>query len=498
LNILVYADIQGYQNEIAELVRAFFPGRTVKLVETMPDNFSNHCMICCQHRAFENKLEIIISIYIDNDEKIKRTVECHLEYKDNLEYRKSIKNNMKLALYDTLEEFTGTSLDWGALTGIRPTKIVHDLMDKGLDREKILDVLFQKYRVNTEKSNLLIEIAEIQRPYLSSNNEQKVAVYINIPVCATKCLYCSFPSDTIDRCGFLIDDYITALIFELKQFSNWIEENAIIVETVYIGGGTPTSLRISQLDRLLQSVGELIIQRNNGLKIEYTVEGGRPDSMDREKLVLLKHHGVNRISINPQSMNQKTLSAIGRSHTPEEVINCFHMAREIGFECINMDVIVGLPGEDENDVEYTMEQIKKLGPDNLTVHTLAIKRASMLKDRIDEYSFPDTQTAAEMLKVCRRGAAAMGMVPYYLYRQKYMLGNMENVGYTVPGKECIYNIQIMEERQSVWAFGAGGITKIYHPEHNRIERVPNVKNIKEYIDRVDEMIERKEKARRKQ
>ena len=497
MNILVYADIKGYQNEMAELVRAFFPGHIVKLVETMLDDFSSNCMICCQHKVVENKLEITITIH-NNDKKLKHTVECNLEYKDELEYRKIVKNNMKLALYDALEKFTGTSLDWGALTGIRPTKIVHDLIDKGLDREKILDILHEKYRVNAQKSNLLIEIAKAQRPYLIDNSEQKVAVYINIPICTTKCLYCSFPSDTIDRCGFLIDDYITALKSELKQFSIWMKENGIKVETVYIGGGTPTALGISQLDRLLQSVRELIIHQNSGLKIEYTVEGGRPDSMNREKLSLLKKHGVNRISINPQSMNQKTLSAIGRSHTPEEAIHCFYMAREIGFECINMDVIVGLPGEDQNDVGYTIEQIRKLKPDNLTVHTLSVKRASRLRDRVDEYSFPDTQTAAEMLEICRRGAMDMGMIPYYLYRQKYMLGNMENIGYAVPGKECIYNIQIMEERQSVWAFGAGGITKIYYPEHNRIERIANVKNIKEYIDRIDEMIERKQKARREQ
>lgn len=498
MNILVYADIKGYQNEMAELVRAFFPGQPVKLVESIPDDLMNCYVICCQHRILENKLKIDIAIYTDDNKKTQRTIERDIEYNNRLEYRRIVKNNMKLALHDTLEEFTGTSLDWGALTGIRPTKIVHDLMDKGLDNDKILEVLFERYRVNTQKANLLIETAKAQRPYLIGNNDQKVAVYINIPICTTKCLYCSFASDTIDRCGFLIDDYIAALISELKQFSNWMEEKGISVETVYIGGGTPTSLEVRQLDRLLQAVGELIIQQNNGQVIEYTVEGGRPDSMDWEKLSLLRKHGVNRISINPQSMNQKTLSAIGRSHTPEEIIDCFYMARGLGFECINMDVIVGLPGEDENNVEYTIEQIQKLKPDNLTVHTLSIKRASRLKDRVNEYSFPDTATAAKMLEICQSGAAAMGMIPYYLYRQKYMLGNMENIGYALPGKECIYNIQIMEERQSVWAFGAGGITKLYYPEHNRIERIPNVKNIKEYIDRIDEMIDRKRKARREQ
>lgn len=272
------------------------------------------------------------------------------------------------------------------------------------------------------------------------------------------------------------------------------EGKNINIEAVYIGGGTPTSLNLDQLNRLLEAVGDLVIRGNGVASMEYTVEGGRPDSMDRDKLLLLKTYGVNRISINPQTMNQKTLSIIGRSHTPQQTVECFHLAREIGFMSINMDVIVGLPGEDENDVAYTMEQIQKLKPDNLTIHTLAIKRSSILKDSLDEFSFPDTQTANRMLDVCQAGARNMGMIPYYLYRQKYMLGNMENVGYALPGKECVYNIQIMEERQSIWAFGAGAVTKVYYPESNRIERIPNVKNIKIYIDRIDEMIKRKQKV----
>lgn len=229
LEILVYAGIQGYQNEMAELIRAFFPGHTVKLVENIPDDLNDHHIICCMYGVRENELEITVLINLNGNRVAKRIVKSDLYAENRLEYRKNLKNAIKLALYDLLKKFTGINLDWGALTGIRPTKIVHELMDNGLDRKQIIDALFQQYRVSGDKSHLLIETAEAQRSYLSGNNERKISVYINVPICTTKCLYCSFPSDTVDRCGFMIDDYISALISELKQFSIWVKEKTSIL-----------------------------------------------------------------------------------------------------------------------------------------------------------------------------------------------------------------------------------------------------------------------------
>jgi len=491
LLIYVFATVSGYINELAELVRAFFPGVTVKIANKDFKEFSiNDLIFKCYHtRKEDNTIEATVEFFTGTELKGKFHKLCKLDQSlSEFEQRRIIKNCIKLLLYDVLEDLTGRSLEWGSLTGIRPTKIVHGLMDEGFEEEKILNILYDDYRVSSEKASLLIDIAKVQRPFFEENHPKKISVYINIPICTTKCLFCSFPSATIERCSHLIDDYIMALEKEIKIMAQVAKEKGIEVETVYIGGGTPTSLNIFQLEKVLSA-----IQKYWGFQNwkEYTVEGGRPDTMDKEKLRLLKDHNVTRISINPQTMNNKTLEAIGRNHRAEEIVHCFNMAREIGFDSINMDVIVGLPGEGIKEAHHTMGVIKELCPDNFTVHTLAVKRASKLKDNLDDYKFAPTDIAVHMMDIFYQGAISMGMRPYYLYRQKYMLGNMENIGFAIPSKESIYNMQIMEDQQTIWAFGAAAISKFCYPSEGRIERAPNVKNIDEYINRVDEMIERK-------
>ncbi|MEI3266740.1 MAG: coproporphyrinogen dehydrogenase HemZ [Frisingicoccus sp.] len=258
--------------------------------------------------------------------------------------------------------------------------------------------------------------------------------------------------------------------------------------TVYMGGGTPTSLNGEQMDRLLS-----VLEENFDLNIarEFTIEAGRPDSMTQDKLRVMKNHGIERISINPQTMNQKTLDVIGRRHTAEDVERAFDMARRVGFSNINMDLILGLPGESSEDVANTLERIGKLAPESMTVHSLAVKRASRLNQNLELYPPASQEEVNRMIHMAWQAAEAMGLEPYYLYRQKNMAGNLENVGYAKPGKECLYNILIMEEKQSIIAVGAGGTSKILYPEENRIERVENVKSVKDYIERIDEMIERK-------
>ncbi|MBQ7085756.1 MAG: coproporphyrinogen dehydrogenase HemZ, partial [Anaerotignum sp.] len=257
---------------------------------------------------------------------------------------------------------------------------------------------------------------------------------------------------------------------------------------IYIGGGTPTSLNEAQLERLLQKVEELFHPDET---MEYTVEAGRPDTITREKLRLMKEYRVNRISINPQTMNDKTLMAVGRKHSVDDIRRVFREAREEGHENINMDLILGLPGENAEDVRNTMEEIMKLEPDNVTVHTLAVKRASRLREELDQHDMTTADTLEAMLDIAADYAEKMGMEPYYMYRQKNMVGNFENVGYCHPGKEGVYNVQIMEEKQTILAAGAGASTKTVDPETDRIERVFNVKSIEDYIGRIDEMIERK-------
>lgn len=448
--------------------------------------------IRCLHEYIDDEVEITIKYSIGQTNKQKYIKRYKTDAKEPKDIqRRHTKNNMKLFLYEVLEDYTGRSLDWGTLTGIRPVRIVHALMDNNLNELEVLSNLHRDYRISPQKSQLILDIAKTQRLYFKDNHSKRISVYVNIPICKTKCLFCSFPSDTIDNCSHLIDDYVTTLIKEMEIMSRWAKDKDIEVESIYVGGGTPTSLNIFQLERVLKAIEDYW---GHHQWMEYTVEGGRPDTMDSDKLKLMKDYNVTRISINPQTMSPDTLKTIGRGHTMEEIVHCFYLAKDMGFHSINMDVIVGLPGEGIDDVVNTMKSIRKLNPDNLTVHTLAIKRTSILKDKIDDYQFVNQEKASEMMKIFYDGATYMGMRPYYLYRQKYMLGNMENIGFALPSKESIYNMQIMENRQSIWAFGAAAITRIYDSLEDRIDRVPNVKNIEEYINRIDEMVDRKVKS----
>ena len=285
-----------------------------------------------------------------------------------------------------------------------------------------------------------------------------------------------------------MDEYLGALFRELEYTADRMKGK--VLDTVYFGGGTPTSLSAEHLDQVIAKVEELFDL--SGVQ-EFTVEAGRPDSITREKLEVLKHHGITRISINPQTMNQKTLDVIGRRHTVDMVKEKFALAREMGFDNINMDLIMGLPGEDLDDVKHTLEEIEALKPDSLTVHSLAIKRAARLNMFKEEYADLKINNTPEMIALSEACARRMGMEPYYLYRQKNMAGNFENVGYSLPGKACIYNILIMEEMQTIAACGAGTTTKVVFPSENRRERCENVKEVEQYISRIDEMIGRKEK-----
>ena len=311
---------------------------------------------------------------------------------------------------------------------------------------------------------------------------------MGIPFCPTTCLYCSFTSYPIGKWGKRMDEYLGALFRELEYTADRMKGK--VLDTVYFGGGTPTSLSAEHLDQVIAKVEELFDL--SGVQ-EFTVEAGRPDSITREKLEVLKRHGITRISINPQTMNQKTLDVIGRRHTVDMVKEKFALAREMGFDNINMDLIIGLPGERMEDVAHTLEEVRRLSPDSLTVHSLALKRAARLNLEWDQYADMGMVNTQEMIDLTARFAREMGMEPYYLYRQKNMAGNFENVGYSLPGKACIYNILIMEEMQTIAACGAGTTTKVVFPQENRRERTENVKDVDQYIQRIDEMIERKEK-----
>ncbi len=399
------------------------------------------------------------------------------------------KNVVKQLFYRMLTERTGHELPWGSLTGIRPTKIALSRLEEGWKEEEIRSFMKKNYLASDEKIDLSIEIAAREKMLLEPlDYDRGYSLYVGIPFCPTTCLYCSFTSYPISKWKGRTGLYLEALFKEMEYVADKMKGRPL--DTIYFGGGTPTALPAEDIDAILTKLDQLFDTEN---ALEFTVEAGRPDSITEEKLRVLRDHGITRISINPQTMNQKTLDLIGRRHTVEMVKEKFLMARELGFDNINMDLIMGLPEEDLDDVRHTLEEIEALRPDSLTVHSLAIKRAARLNMFKEEYGGLKINNTPEMIAMSEDCARRLGMEPYYLYRQKNMAGNFENVGYSLPGKACIYNILIMEELQTIAACGAGTTTKVVFPAENRRERCENVKEVEQYISRIDEMIGRKER-----
>lgn len=472
--IKIYIDTDvAYNNfdyEARTLIKAFYPKRTITMEEC--DAFMTVNIVCK-----ENLLKI--SFYDSEDKLI---LEDSKEYVD-------IKSTLDRLLYDMLVRITGNEQPWGMLTGVRPAKLAYAALEQKKNPKEVVAYLMDNYRVSERKAVLALEVATNEQRVLEGiDYENGYSLYIGIPFCPTTCLYCSFTSYPLALYSKLVDEYLNALLKEMEYVANAFAKRK--PDTVYIGGGTPTTLSPQQLDLLLTNLFAKFDLKD--VK-EFTVEAGRPDSITKEKLLVLKKHGIDRISINPQTMKQETLDIIGRRHTVKDVLDAFALARECGFENINMDLIVGLPNEDISDVEATMNIVKGLKPDSVTVHSLAIKRAAalnMFKDKYKELSINNTN---EIMNLTYDYAKSMGLEPYYMYRQKNIAGNFENVGYARPKSEGIYNILIMEEKQTIIALGAGASTKMILKD-GRIERVENVKDVKNYIERIDEMIERKRQA----
>ena len=402
--------------------------------------------------------------------------------------RKMTKDRLKQTLYKMLSEYTGRTLPWGSLTGIRPVKISMSMLEQGKEEEEIRTYMADTYFASEQKISLSIEIAKRELELLKQiDYRDGYSLYVGIPFCPSICSYCSFSSSPIGRWQERVDEYLSALETEMEFTASVLSRRKL--NPIYIGGGTPTTLSPRQLDRLLTKIK---ICFNFSDLLEYTVEAGRPDSVTQEKLEVLREHGISRISINPQTMKQETLDLIGRRHTTEQTTESFRLARKMGFDNINMDLILGLPGETMEDVRNTLEQIQELAPDNLTVHSLAIKRAARMNMFAEDYRDMGMNNSWEIIEMTSSYAGNMGLFPYYLYRQKNMAGNFENVGYAREGKAGLYNILMMEEKQDILALGAGSISKRLY-EDGRIERCENVKDVSQYMERIGEMTERKRK-----
>ena len=474
---MIYYVLEGHelQNDVQTMIQVFLANRHYTRTEEVTD-----AEITVKS---EFKKGIASAMLYRRGEKVS---EWSMEYDEAATTEKDQKLIIKRTIYELLMAETGIRPQWGLLTGVRPAKLISIMLEEGKSDEECMKVFVEDYLVMEHKAELALKVAKAEQKILQGNKPEEISLYIGIPFCPTRCLYCSFTAYPLHQYKNRVDEYLDAMFKELDWLAAYSKN--FIMKNIYIGGGTPTSLNEMQLERLLQKVEDLFHPDET---MEYTVEAGRPDTITREKLRLMKEYRVNRISINPQTMNDKTLMGVGRKHTVEDIRRVFWEAREEGHENINMDLILGLPGENAEDVRNTMEEIMKLDPDNVTVHTLAVKRASRLREELDQHDMTTAETLESMLNIAAEYAEKMGMEPYYMYRQKNMVGNFENVGYCHPGKEGVYNIQIMEEKQTILAAGAGASTKTVDPETDRIERVFNVKSIEDYIGRIDEMIERK-------
>ena len=458
-----------FEQDIRELLMAFYPEE--KYIYTNEDVFLS---------LFLSKKSIEYHIKIKSEDNI-------LEFSSPLRETKfDTKNDLKRNIYINLLKLGNKELPWGTLTGIRPTKIVMEMLENDMSLEDIKKHLKEVYLVSDKRIKLCTDTAKNEFNILKKiDYKNGYSLYIGIPFCPTRCLYCSFTSYSIAQWKKDTDTYVEALCKELLAVSKMYKGKKL--QTIYMGGGTPTSLEGYQLSKILN-----VVKKNFDLSnlLELTVEAGRPDSITREKLEALKEVGVDRISINPQTMQQKTLDLIGRYHTIEDIFESYKLAREVGFENINMDFIIGLNGEILEDVIDSFTKVKSFAPESITIHSLALKRAARLNTE-NKREIMDNDLILSMINTATDTCADLGLEPYYLYRQKNMAGNLENIGFSKPGKECLYNILIMEEKQTIIACGAGTSSKIVFGD-GRIERIENVKDPKLYIERLDEMIMRKE------
>nr|WP_300005729.1 coproporphyrinogen dehydrogenase HemZ [Tissierella sp.] len=480
--INIYIEGHKYSRDLFELARAFLGNQQVKIIENIDTIGDKEYLIESRLEVTGNQCLSVTTLYRDNNmlEQLKENInDIKIDLFDRVRLQK---HSIKKGIYNILSSLLNKQLPWGILTGIRPVKVVHELIDAKLSSDEVLKILKNEYRFMEEKAQLILDVALSQRQYIYPRDGKRFSLYINIPFCPSKCSYCSFPSFKIGMDSKIVEDYIQALLFEIEETKEMFKDKKL--NTVYIGGGTPTSLKSNQLERIIKKIKEIFPDRIK----EFTVEAGRPDTINREKLEMLKRYGVTRISINPQTFNEKTLKIIGRDHGIKSIKTAYNLAKSLDFDIINMDIILGLPGEGIYELEETLNGLKSLNPENLTVHTLSIKKGSRL------HQSTDTDVNWEIEKMLHRTilySKSQSYSPYYLYRQKKILGNLENIGYTKAGKECLYNIAMMEEKETIFAFGLGAVTKIYYPAEDKILRIANFKSLHDYIDRISELVHKK-------
>lgn len=469
---------EAFEYDAYALTRSFYPG------EETAQRFMEEDAGCDSIRIFSDMEKRFVRLVIKAGTVLDHDAGSELSCTGVSE--REFKWKWKLFFYDFMSAYTGRTLPWGALTGVRPIKLIGGLISEH-GREGLEEYLYDEYRVSRKKAELGIRISKNESEVLKPYEYKGHSLYIGIPFCPSRCLYCSFLSYDYGKMKKHVTDYLECVRKELEAYREICggEKPA----TVYIGGGTPTALNASELDELLSMAEEYADAAGTA---EFTVEAGRPDSLDDEKFAVMKKHRVSRISVNPQTFKQDTLDLIGRKHSVTDVERAFAAARDAGFDNINMDLILGLPGESVEDVKRTMDRVAELKPDSLTVHSLALKRSSKMTQWIAEHGAITGMDHEAAMEYALKVAESLNMEPYYLYRQKNIAGALENTGFAAEGKYGIYNVLIMEEVQSIYAIGAGTVSKkVYTDGSGRIERCDTHKDLSLYLSDIQAMIERK-------
>lgn len=482
----IYIDNHSFHYEIENLVRVFFPNDKIETIYSAAKEASKPYVFTSLAEQQKDKIaQITVEIaFTDFSKKLQKTV-----HKDDRDFDELCELTFAQLIFTLLQDYTGHTPPWGVLTGVRPVKLFRFFADK-LGTEQAINYFTDEFFVTKEKAALARTTEKNEKSILDLSTDLSYSLYVSIPFCPSRCSYCSFVSQSIEKAAKLIDPYVDLLCEELIHTANIANALNLRLETVYIGGGTPTTLSPIQLHKLISTIQHYYPMDTCR---EFTIEAGRPDTITKEKLITIFKGGVDRISINPQTMNDDILKAIGRKHSALQTTEAFHLAREVGFTHINMDLIAGLPNESYESFASTLEQIMTLDPESVTLHTLSMKKASTLTEQGMRLYRDDAEVVADMHRVCNQVLTERQYHPYYLYRQSRMVGNLENIGYAKQGCDGLYNVFIMDETHTIFGCGAGAVTKLKSPKTTYLERIFNYKFPYEYINQFQEMINRKEK-----
>ena len=464
----------GFNYELEKLCRIFLPHEKINILDTVED--AEICAVCkIQEDRAEATLRFGDKTFTECDTFAENTEKCR-------------ELTLAACLFKCFVQATDYTPEWGLLTGVRPAKLYAKLLRE--QGKEATDAYFKNQLfVSEEKISLCAETVEPEEKIVAESRADSFSLYLSVPFCPSRCSYCSFVSHSVDKAGKLVEDYVKLLCKELAQTAEIAKQEGLRLQTVYIGGGTPVAFTAEQLRTVMSAVSENFDLSNI---TEYTVEAGRPDAIDRDKLLAIKEGGATRISVNPQTMNDSVLREIGRNHTAEQTIEAFKLAREVGFDNINMDLIAGLPTDTVESFKNTLEVILALDPESITVHSLSVKKAANISINDELPDVTAGKTASQMVRYARKTLSDRGILPYYMYRQSKTVGNLENVGYAKKGFEGLYNVYIMDETHTILAFGASAVTKLRDPHGSQIDRIFNFKYPYEYISRFDEMCSRKE------